>query len=132
MFLVIPIRSPFYFIHTGMEGPLHFRHCCQCEPALTGCKSVVLLTVCLWVFKILKLGCNTIRHIVCSFCSRFNRKSDMARETVQALPVLLTLNLSIYYTLFRVVYKSRQPAKFAGYSAKFRRLLSPVDQLLNI
>ena len=24
----------------------------------------------------------------------------------------------------RVVYKSRQPAKFAGYSAKFRRLLS--------
>ena len=25
---------------------------------------------------------------------------------------------------FRVVYKSRQPAKFAGFSARFRRLLS--------
>ena len=39
---------------------------------------------------------------------------------------------SFRLTFIRVVYKSRQPAKFAGYSATFRRLLSTVDQLLNI
>ena len=29
---------------------------------------------------------------------------------------------------FRVVYKSRQPAKFAGFSVRFRRLLSLFEE----
>ena len=39
-------------------------------------------------------------------------------------PATIFYSSVVAFGTIRVVYKSRQPAKFAGFSARFRRLLS--------
>ena len=46
--------------------------------------------------------------------------------------VICCVGRHVYDNKGRVVYKSRQPAKFAGFSARFRRLLSLLHESKNV